>query len=78
MARDDDRASDLDGFRAEARAWLEANCPSSMRTPAGEAEVVWGGRDPRFPSPDAKVWLERMAQRGWTVPTWPHEYGGGD
>jgi alkylation response protein AidB-like acyl-CoA dehydrogenase len=23
------------------------------------------------------LWLERMAERGWTVPTWPKEYGGG-
>jgi alkylation response protein AidB-like acyl-CoA dehydrogenase len=26
---------------------------------------------------DAKVWLQRMASRGWTVPSWPKEYGGG-
>ena len=68
---------DLDGFRAEVRAWLEAECPPSMRTPPGEHDVVWGGRNARFPSPDAKLWLERMAERGWTVPTWPREYGGG-
>ena len=23
-----------------------------------------------------RLWLERMAERGWTVPTWPREYGG--
>ena len=26
---------------------------------------------------DQKVWCDRMAERGWTVPTWPKEYGGG-
>ncbi len=26
--------------------------------------------------PDAYLWLERMAEKGWTVPTWPAEYGG--
>ena len=26
--------------------------------------------------PDARVWLERMAERGWTVPHWPKAYGG--
>ena len=27
-------------------------------------------------NPDAYLWLERMAKKGWTVPTWPAEYGG--
>jgi len=66
-----------DNFRAETRAWLEENCPESMRTPMPEAETVWGGRRQSFINPDAKLWLERMAQRGWTCPTWPEEYGGG-
>ncbi|MCX7864411.1 MAG: acyl-CoA dehydrogenase family protein, partial [Novosphingobium sp.] len=30
-----------------------------------------------YPSADPKLWFERMAARGWTVPTWPKEYGGG-
>jgi alkylation response protein AidB-like acyl-CoA dehydrogenase len=68
---------DLEDFRAEARAWLEANCPPSMRTPMPEDEVVWGGRRASFKNPDAKLWLERMAAKGWTVPTWPKDYGGG-
>ena len=25
--------SDLEAFRAETRAWLEANCPAEMREP---------------------------------------------
>ena len=69
--------ADLQTFRQETRDWLEANCPASMRTPAGESEVVWGGRRARFGSDDARLWLERMAGRGWTVPTWPEAYGGG-
>jgi alkylation response protein AidB-like acyl-CoA dehydrogenase len=28
-------------------------------------------------NPDAKLWLDRMAERGWTAPMWPKEYGGG-
>jgi alkylation response protein AidB-like acyl-CoA dehydrogenase len=69
--------ADLETFRKETRAWLEANCPESMRTPMPEDEVVWGGRNASFRNPDSKVWLERMAERGWTAPTWPAEYGGG-
>jgi len=67
----------LDDFRAETRAWLETHCPPSMRTPMPEAERVWGGRNATFRNPDSRLWLERMAERGWTVPTWPREYGGG-
>jgi alkylation response protein AidB-like acyl-CoA dehydrogenase len=59
------------------RAWLEENCPASMRTPfRSEAEWTWGGRHPEWPSEDARVWLSRMVERGYTAPTWPKEYGG--
>ena len=69
--------SDLQDFRAEVRSWLEANCPPSMRTPTPEDEVVWGGRRERFTNPESKIWLERMAAKGWTAPRWPTAYGGG-
>ncbi len=67
----------LAAFRQSTRAWLEENCPASMRTAMEEDEVVWGGRQAEFKNPDSKLWLERMAAKGWTTPTWPKEYGGG-
>jgi acyl-CoA dehydrogenase len=68
----------LERFRQETRAWLEENCPRSLRTPfQSESEWVWGGRRPRFHSADARLWLERMAARGWTAPTWDTKYAGG-
>lgn len=71
-------AEALEKFRADTRAWLEENCPQSMRTPmVGEDDAVWGGRNAKFANPDAKVWLERMGAKGWTAPMWPAEYGGG-
>lgn len=69
--------TDLDTFRQETRAWLEENCPASMRTPGSEEETVWGGRNETYVNPESKVWLDRMAEKGWTCPTWPKEYGGG-
>ena len=69
--------SDIDTFRQETRTWLEENCPASMRTATPEEEVVWGGRKQSWVNPDSKVWMDRMAERGWTVPRWPQEYGGG-
>ncbi|PQA87784.1 acyl-CoA dehydrogenase family protein [Hyphococcus luteus] len=70
--------SDLETFRAEARQWLEENCPEEMRDgAAGEENVCWGGKQWKFQSDAQKLWLDRMAEKGWTVPAWPKEYGGG-
>jgi alkylation response protein AidB-like acyl-CoA dehydrogenase len=69
--------AELAAFQQEVRGWLEANCPESMRTPMPEGETVWGGRREKFVAPGSKIWLERMAEQGWTCPTWPKEYGGG-
>jgi acyl-CoA dehydrogenase len=70
--------SDLETFRKETRAWLEANCPAEMRRPRqSEDDACWGGRHWTFQSDAQRQWLERMAAKGWTVPEWPREYGGG-
>ena len=42
-----------------------------------ESDACWGGRNPTFKNEAQKLWMERMAARGWTVPDWPTEYGGG-
>ena len=60
-------------FRAETRAWLEENCPASCR---GPGETPGGGSKAPM-TDDERTWLERAAERGYTVPTWPAEYGGG-
>jgi len=67
----------LEAFRAEVRNWLEANCPPQMCQPvASEDDICWGGRNARLSEPQ-RLWLQRMGERGWTVPAWPREYGGG-
>ena len=49
-----------------------------MRRPyRSEDDLCWGGRNFQFQSEDQEAWLCRMAERGWTAPTWPQEYGGG-
>ncbi|GAA0730473.1 alkylation response protein AidB-like acyl-CoA dehydrogenase [Sphingomonas japonica] len=69
--------TDLDQFRRDTRAWLEANCPPEMRQPVrSEKDACWGGRNPDF-QPGQKEWMDAMASRGWTVPDWPTAYGGG-
>jgi alkylation response protein AidB-like acyl-CoA dehydrogenase len=70
--------NDLDGFRHEARDWIARNYPPALRAPMdldGD-DVPWGGTRTRYSTPDTLLWLQRMADRGWTVPEWPREYGG--
>ena len=70
--------SDLNQFRQDTRAWLQENCPVSMRTPVKSFDDLYsGGRNPETSHPDQSIWCDRMAARGWTVPQWPKEYGGG-
>src|SRR6266403_709936 len=69
--------ADVESFREETRRWLVANAPASMYTPPQNPDdICWGGRKTRYPD-DVKRWLDVMAKRGWTAPTWPREYGGG-
>ncbi len=65
---------DLQAFRDETRAWLAENCPAGARGPGpvsnGSTKIV-------IDDADTNLWLERMIEKGWTVPNWPREYGGG-
>jgi len=70
--------SEREEFRAEVRDWLEKNAPKSIvGMPYDELNGNWGGRNAVFDPPEMKTWLDVMAERGFTAPTWPQEYGGG-
>ncbi len=66
--------TDLESFRASTRAWLDENCPPGAR---GPGEVPNGSTKIEIQDADTRLWLERMIEKGWTVPAWPQEYGGG-
>lgn len=68
--------SELANFRAEVRSWLEENCPQSMRTTMPANEHPGGGKRARYKNSDTKLWLDRCAERGYTVPSWPSDVGG--
>ena len=69
--------SDLEAFRSETRAWLEANCPPEMREPVrDDDDTYWGGRNATFKNDAQKAWFEACRDKGYTVPSWPKEYGG--
>ena len=70
-----DFGGDAEAFRLEARSWLEENFPASLKkNPMGQMAAAMGGMEE---SADAKLWRERMGAKGWGVPTWPKQYGGG-
>lgn len=64
-------------LRAEMRAYIEAHCPASLRTPMLTYEDRAYGGTKSTMNADQRAWLSAMADRGWTAPTWPKEYGGG-
>lgn len=65
-------ADELEAFRTEARAWLDANFPASLKGKLGGNQY-----DGNPPTGDALKWKQAMASNGWGVATWPKEYGGG-
>ncbi len=69
---------EAEAFRLQVREWLSANAPRSLYgTRRGRFDGFWGGRKARGVDPDLLRWRDRMAERGFTAPTWPVEYGGG-
>src|SRR5690349_23483077 len=65
--------SDLENFRLEARKWLEANFPPSLKGANALSFFEGFGSS----EPDYLKWKKAMGEKGWGVPTWPKQYGGG-
>lgn len=65
---------EIEEFRVETCAWLEENCPKGA---IGPGQVPSGSTKVKIENPDTQLWLDRMAEKGWTAPAWPTEYGGG-
>src|SRR5689334_22087092 len=63
-----------DDFRSELRAFLERAAPKSLI--GRPIPMMEGDEESGEIRADRKRWLDAMAERGLTVPTWPKEYGG--
>jgi len=63
---------ELEEFRAEAKAWLEANFPKSLANKGVQAMSERQGQ-----SADLAQWRKAIGEKGWATPTWPTQYGGG-
>ncbi len=55
-------------FRAEARAFLDANAPKYVAARRNETEAQYVAR--------GKQWQKLKAENGWACLNWPKEYGG--
>jgi alkylation response protein AidB-like acyl-CoA dehydrogenase len=64
--------TDIDTFRAEIRNWIGEACPENIR---GKGISFEGGAKEPV-DPDMRRWVDACFERGFTVPSWPKEYGG--
>jgi alkylation response protein AidB-like acyl-CoA dehydrogenase len=55
-------------FRANLRAWIDANLPAEKRGGRGGAQ--------RFEDPFVREWSRKLYEAGYAGLTWPKEYGG--
>ncbi|CAN5153828.1 acyl-CoA dehydrogenase family protein [soil metagenome] len=72
----DVEATESEVFRAEARQWLTDNFPPSLSGVNGL--TFQGDAVAARNNADYQLWRQRMADRGWGVPTWAKRYGGAD
>src|SRR5260221_7844519 len=71
--------ADLDKFRREIRAWIDASAPTGLLGKAADpAFQIWGGKKAKYANPDARLWLERAAEKGVTAAAWRWKYGGSE
>ncbi len=54
-------------FRQEVHQWIDEKLPQHLRV---------GNRKETSGTPEAKQWIQDLADKGWIVPDWPVEYGG--
>src|SRR5579862_3655878 len=57
-----------DAFRQEARAFIAENYPSALRAKQNSEEAL--------SKEDYLSWHRILAQKGWSAPSWPLEWGG--
>ncbi len=69
-------------FRQDVRTFIQERLPEFYRKPRedDDPETDWQ-HDMSLGGPEAKAaareWIDALAERGWSAPHWPKEYGGG-
>ena len=70
------RLRDVDlSFQGEARAFIDEHWPQRVRDDA-DAAVEFSGETTAEQRPAVRKWFDALVARGWSVPTWPVEFGG--
>lgn len=64
-------------FRAEVRAWIDANAPKHLLEELKRASFGSNGIASEDPIKAAKAWQKTKSKAGWACLHWPKEYGGG-
>jgi alkylation response protein AidB-like acyl-CoA dehydrogenase len=64
----------LEAFRAQARDWLAEHFSPDLRGKDNSMSAVEG---PNSDTPEQLAWKKAIGEKGWSVPTWPKDYGGG-
>src|SRR5437773_10890887 len=65
------KLADLDAFRAEVRAWLEATVPADW------AERMAGASEEAYVDYQ-REWFAQLRKVGLATPHWPRDWGGAD
>ena len=71
---DIDLHSEEEAFRTEVQQFLSEKFPEELKGKGNALSAIEG---PDEESVAERAWREAMGERGWGVPTWPKEYGGG-
>ncbi|MEX1250268.1 MAG: acyl-CoA dehydrogenase [Hyphomonas sp.] len=63
-------------FRAQVRAWIDANAPKHLEEELKRASFGSNGVVSEDPIATGKAWQKKKAEAGWACLHWPKEYGG--
>src|ERR1044072_6966182 len=63
-------------FRAQVRAWIDANAPKHLEAELRRASFASSGIESMDPMAASKAWQKKKAEGGWACLHWPKEYGG--
>ena len=63
-------------FRAQVRAWIDANAPRHLEAELKRAGFASSGVESEDPLAASKAWQKKKAEAGWACLHWPKEYGG--
>ena len=63
-------------FRAEVRAWIDANAPKHLEPELKQSSFGSSGLKSVDPMTACKEWNKKKQEAGWACIQWPTEYGG--